>query len=407
MIINSLKIALESLWSNKMRTLLSMLGIIIGVGAVIAIVSVGTGSTQQVTSSISNLGSNMITIYPRSAAGKYGMISSSSTTDNKFSLELTDYIEKFCPSVKKVIPVNQGSGLLIYNDINVNATLVGTDTNYPIVNNYELNKGNFFTDANIEEKNNVMVLGSQLVEDIFGSTNPIGQKIKINYQKRIFLFKVIGVMAKKGGSIAGRLDEQAYIPLSTIMKKLSNTDYVSSYIAQANTSEEAAKAVKEITNFLTKYLKDEDQEKFRIISQDEILDTVSSVTGTLSLMLGGIAAISLLVGGIGIMNIMLVSVTERTREIGIRKALGARRRHILSQFLLESLSISSFGGFIGIIFGWGSAYLLAQFGQWPIVVSIFSIGAAFGFALIIGIFFGLYPAMKAAKMNPVDALRYE
>lgn len=407
MILDSLKIALESLWSNKMRTLLSMLGVIIGVSAVIAIVSVGSGSTQQITSQISNLGSNMITIYPRSEMARFGMVSSGANTTNDFSLELIDYMEKFCPSVKQVIPVNQGSGLLIYNDINTNATLVGTNTNYPMVNNYELDKGNFFSDADIEEKNNVMVLGSQLAEDIFGSDNPIGQKIKINYQNRIFLFNVVAVMAEKGGGIAGQLDEQAYIPYTTSMKKLSNTDYVSSYIAQANSSEEAEAAVGEITNFLSKVLDDEDQEKFSVSSQDEILDTINSVTDTLSLMLAGIAAISLLVGGIGIMNIMLVSVTERTREIGIRKALGARNQHILSQFLLESLSLSSFGGFIGIIFGCVATYFLAQFGGWPMVISVFPIIAAFGFALFIGVFFGLYPAMKAAKMNPVDALRYE
>lgn len=407
MILDSLKIALESLWSNKMRTLLSMLGVIIGVSAVIAIVSVGSGSTQQITSQISNLGSNMITIYPRSEMARFGMVSSGANTTNDFSLELIDYMEKFCPSVKQVIPVNQGSGLLIYNDINTNATLVGTNTNYPMVNNYELDKGNFFSDADIEEKNNVMVLGSQLAEDIFGSDNPIGQKIKINYQNRIFLFNVVAVMAEKGGGITGQLDEQAYIPYTTSMKKLSNTDYVSSYIAQANSSEEAEAAVGEITNFLSKVLDDEDQEKFSVSSQDEILDTINSVTDTLSLMLAGIAAISLLVGGIGIMNIMLVSVTERTREIGIRKALGARNQHILSQFLLESLSLSSFGGFIGIIFGCVATYFLAQFGGWPMVISVFPIIAAFGFALFIGVFFGLYPAMKAAKMNPVDALRYE
>src|SRR5665648_630835 len=269
MILQSLKIALESLWANKMRSFLSMLGIIIGVGAVIAIVSVGTGSTQQITSRIANLGSNMITVYPRTARGQGGRVSSVSSQE-KFSLELTDYIEKFCPSVIKVIPVKQVNGRLISGDINDNA-----------------------------------------------------------------------------------------------------------------------------------------QEQFRIISQDEILDTVSSVTKTMSMMLGGIAAISLLVGGIGIMNIMLVSVTERTREIGVRKALGARNTHILFQFLMESLNLTSFGGILGIGFGWTVAYFLSQYGDWPMVIAPLSIGLAFGFALFIGIFFGLYPAMKAAKMNPVDALRYE
>jgi putative ABC transport system permease protein len=195
--------------------------------------------------------------------------------------------------------------------------------------------------------------------------------------------------------------------LSVAMDRLTNHNYVDSLIAQAYSSEKASNAVKELEYFMITFLDDPDKENFRIISQDEILDTVSSVTATMSLMLGGIAAISLLVGGIGIMNIMLVSVTERTREIGIRKALGAKNRNILFQFLMESLSLSSVGGMIGISFGWGIAYSLSKVGDWPLVIPTISVVLAFGFALFIGIFFGLYPAMKAAKMNPVDALRYE
>ena len=406
MILQSLKIALESLWANKMRSFLSMLGIIIGVGAVIAIVSVGTGSTQQVTSRISNLGSNMIGIYPKASTGKFGKIGGTNPKD-LFSLELINYIEDFCPSVKKVTPVHQNSGRIIYNDINTNATLAGTESYYQTVSNYKLDKGTFINDSDIRETKNVMVLGSQLAEDIFGEDNPVGQKVKVNYQNRIFLFEVIGVMAEKGRGMLGDPDRQAYIPYTTSMKKLTNTDYVSFFIAQAESSKEAVSAVNEISNFLSKHMDDEEEEKFKIFSQDEILDTVNSVTGTLSLMLGGIAAISLLVGGIGIMNIMLVSVTERTREIGVRKALGARNTHILFQFLMESLNLSSLGGILGIGFGWLTAYFLSQHGDWPMVIAPLSVVLAFGFALFIGIFFGLYPAMKAAKMNPVDALRYE
>ncbi|MDD5015942.1 MAG: ABC transporter permease [Atribacterota bacterium] len=406
MILESLKIALESLWSNKMRSFLSMLGIIIGVGAVIAIVSVGTGSTQQVTSRIANLGSNMITVYPRILRGQTGRVANVSSQD-KFSLELTDYMEKFCPSVIKVIPVKQVSGRLIYNDVNVSVTVIGTNIDYTEVNNYEVDTGSFVNENDNKERKQIMVLGSQLAEDLFEDDNPIGKRIKVNYEGQIYLFDVIGVMKEKGGSMGGNLDDQAYIPLSVAMDKLTNSNYVTSYIAQAASSEKAATAVKELENFMVKFLDDEDQEKFRIISQDEILDTVSSVTKTMSIMLGGIAAISLLVGGIGIMNIMLVSVTERTREIGVRKALGARNTHILLQFLMESLNLSSFGGIFGIGFGWVAAYFISQYGDWPMVVAPLSVGLAFGFALFIGIFFGLYPAMKAAKMNPVDALRYE
>ena len=406
MILQSLIIALESLWANKMRSILSMLGIIIGVGAVIAIVSVGTGSTQQVTSRIANLGSNMITVYPRTARGQGGRVSSGSSQE-KFSLELAGYIEKFCPSVIKVISVKQVNGRLISGDINVNATILGTDINYAEVNNYEVDKGNFISEYDDTERRQVMVLGFQLAKDLFENNNPIGKRIKVNYNGQVYMFDVIGIMKEKGGSMGGDLDDQAYIPLSVSMDKLTNSDFVSSYIAQAASSEKAATAVNELKNFMVKFLNDENQEQFRIISQDEILDTVSSVTATMSLMLGGIAAISLLVGGIGIMNIMLVSVTERTREIGVRKALGARNTHILFQFLMESLNLTSFGGILGIGFGWTAAYFLSQYGDWPMVIAPLSIVIAFGFALFIGIFFGLYPAIKAAKMNPVDALRYE
>jgi len=406
MILQSLKISLESLWANKMRSFLSMLGIIIGVGAVIAIVSVGTGSTQQVTSSITDLGSNMITIYPRTPRGQGGQINNISSQE-KFSLELAEYMDKFCPSIKKVIPVKQVSGRLISDDINVNSTILGTNIDYAEVNNYELDMGNFISENDNRERRQVMVLGSDLAEDLFEGDNPIGKKIKLDYENQAYIFEIVGLMKEKGSTIGGNLDDQAYIPVSVAMDKLTNSDYVSSYIAQATSSEKASAAVSELENFMIKFLEDEDQEQFRIISQDEILDTVSSVTGTMSLMLGGIAAISLLVGGIGIMNIMLVSVTERTREIGVRKALGARNIHILFQFLMESLNLSSLGGILGVGFGWLAAYFLSQYGNWPMVIAPLSVVLAFGFALFIGIFFGLYPAMKAAKMNPVDALRYE
>jgi len=405
MILQSLKIALESLWANKMRSVLSMLGIVIGVGAVIAIVSVGTGSTQSVTSSISDLGSNMISI--SASSGRYKSGQASTSSQDKFSLELADYMAEFCPSVKSVIPVKQVGGRLIVGDISVNSTMIGTNGDYIEVNNYQIEQGRFISSQDEEKRSQVMVLGSGLSEDLFEESNPIGQKVKVNYEGRIYMFEVIGLMQEKGNTIAGQLDDQAYIPLSLAMDKMTNSDYVSSYIAQADSSEKASNAVSELENFMVKFLDDEDQEQFRIISQDELLETVSNVTGTMSMMLGGIAAISLLVGGIGIMNIMLVSVTERTREIGIRKALGARNKHILSQFLMESLSLSSFGGMIGIGFGWVAAYFLSQYGQWPLVISTLSVGLAFGFALFIGIFFGLYPAMKAARMNPVEALRYE
>ena len=406
MMIQGLMIALESLWANKMRSFLAMLGIVIGVGAVIAIVSVGSGSAQQVTSRIADLGSNMINIYPRTPRGQLGRVSAQSSQE-KFTLELAKYMQTFCPSVSTVTPVKQISGRLISDNVNMNATTIGTRIDYAQVNNFEVAHGVFISEDDDNERRQVIVLGSQLATDLFDNENPIGRGVKINYDGRIFSFTVIGVMKEKGGSMAGNLDDRAYIPLSVAMDRLTTHHYVDSFIAQAHSSERAASAVKELEYLMIKYLEDNNMEHFRIVSQDEILDTVTSVANTLSLMLGGIAAISLLVGGIGIMNIMLVSVTERTREIGIRKALGAKNKNILLQFLMESLGLSSLGGIVGIGFGWSVASFLSQLGNWPLVVSTISILLAFGFALFIGIFFGLYPAMKAAKMNPVDALRYE
>jgi len=405
MIFETLRIAINSLKANKLRTFLSMLGIIIGVGAVIAIVSIGSGAREQITTRISNLGSNVINILPGTSRGWGGRVSSSSV--DIFTLDLVDDLERLSPSVKKVVPIAQGSGLLIKEDVNIQANIIGTNSDYPEVNNYNLAQGQFINEDDINATRNIIVLGSGLTEDLFSKKNPLGEKIKIHYQNWDYLFTVIGVMEEKGGGLTGNPDNQAYIPITTYMKKLSNSRFVSNYIAQAKSSKEASAAVGEIEYFLTKYLEDENKEKFRLISQDQILETVSSVTASLSLMLGGIAAISLLVGGIGIMNIMLVSVTERTREIGIRKALGAKRKNIMSQFLIEALSLSGLGGMIGIFLGWLGAYFIAQAGEWPLVVTLLSVLLAFSFAVVIGLFFGLYPAMKAAKMDPVEALRYE
>jgi len=405
MFFETLKIALNSLKSNKLRTLLSMLGIIIGVGAVIAIVSIGSGAREQITSSISNLGSNLINIFPGTSRGWGGRISASS--GDVFTLKLAEDIKKVCPSVKKVVSVAQGSGLLIAGDVNVQANIVGTNADYQEINNYKVSQGQFINSDDLESNLNVIVLGSQLAKDLFNSEIPLGKKIKLNYKNQNYLFIVIGIMEEKGGGLTGDLDDQSYIPITTYMKKLSNSRYVSSYLAQANSSQEASSAVGEIEYFLIKSLDDQDKEKFRLLSMDQILDTVNSVTASLSLMLGGIAAISLLVGGIGIMNIMLVSVTERTREIGIRKALGAKRKNIMNQFLIEALSLSGLGGMIGIFLGWLGAYFIAQLGKWSLVITLSSVLLAFGFAVAIGLFFGLYPAMKAAKMDPVEALSYE
>lgn len=395
--------AVDSLTVNKLRSFLSMLGIIIGVGAVIAIVSVGSGARMQVTNEISQLGSNLITISPGIRRGRGGRISI--TAADVFTMELAEQLQQNCPSVERIMPNVQTSGLLIAGGNNYQTQVIGVTPIYQQIYNFYPARGQFITDEHEVNATNVMVLGSGLAKELFPDTDPLGQTVKLFVRNRHLLFVVVGVMEEKGTGAWGNIENQAFIPASVLMKKINNRKYVSGYTAQAVSAAAAKAAVGEIEYFLTRYLGD--PEKFRVFSQEQLLETISQVTGTLSLMLGGIAGISLLVGGIGIMNIMLVSVTERTREIGIRKALGAKRRHILAQFIIEALAMSGFGGLLGIGLGWLGAAGVAKLGGWPLVVTHSSVLVAFSFSLLVGLFFGIYPARKASRLDPVIALSYE
>ena len=403
MIFETIKIAIQSLYSNKLRTLLSMLGIIIGVTAVIAVVSIASGSQEQITSNISELGSNLINISPGIRRGAGGGISRSS--QDLFTLELGKRIEENSPNVQRVIPTDSRSGLFIKGDNNYRANIVGTEEYYQVINKYYPASGMFFSDYDLENSTNVIVLGSDLVEELFPNSNPLGQNIKFNINNKTKIFKVIGVMEEKGRGLTGNLNNQAYTPISTFMNKVSNSNYISNFVAQASASENADMALDEIEYLLDNYISED--ESYNIFSQDQLLNTISDVTNTMRLMLSGIAGISLLVGGIGIMNIMLVSVTERTKEIGIRKALGAKKRDILFQFIVESLTLSSVGGVIGILLGGTASYFIAQAGGWPFIMSPPIVLLAFSFSLAVGMFFGIYPAYRASKLDPVDALSYE
>ena len=404
MIWETIKIALSSLKANKMRTLLSMLGIIIGVGAVIAVISVAAGSQHQITSRISDMGSNLITISPGITRGRFGYLSRSAS--DVFTRELGKTIEDYSPSVKRIIPQNQSGGYFMVGSSNYRGNLVGTSQYYQMVNKYYPETGKFFSNYDIENSTSVIVLGQEIVDELFPDQNPLGQTITFYNQENKFVFKIIGIMQQKDRGIAGDLNGNAYIPITTYQNKINNSSrYIDNFLAQAKSSEVAGKAVREIEYFLSRYF--EDEEQFSIRSQEEILNTINEVSGSMTLMLSGIAGISLLVGGIGIMNIMLVSVTERTREIGIRKALGARRSYVLEQFLLEALIMSGIGGVIGVLAGGTGAYFIAQIGGWPLILSPSSILLAFGFSLIVGVFFGIYPAVKASKLDPLDALIYE
>lgn len=402
-LLETLRTALQSLRVNALRSLLSMLGIIIGVAAVVSVVSIGTGGRQRVIENINALGTNLIVISPAAARGTAGRVQQD--PQSVFSLAMAEDLERIVPYVQNVVPVVTGRALLVAGGVNVNATVVGVTPPYEEVMNYRVAAGRFITDWDVEEGLHVAVLGSALAEDLFENENPIGQEVVAVVGGRRILFRVVGVMEPRGQALLGDFDSQMYIPVTTMMERVAKTRTVSSFAAQAISSEHASEAVEQLNFFLTRRLGD--SRRFRITSQDQMLATVNEVTQTLSLALGGIASISLLVGGIGIMNIMLVSVTERTREIGIRKALGAKRRTILLQFLVEAVTLSALGGLIGLGLGWAGAKVIGYFGGWNGVVSMESVAVALGFATAVGLFFGIYPAAKAARLDPVQALSYE
>ncbi len=383
---NTVKMAFKSIFANKMRTFLTMLGIIIGVFSVIVLVSLGQGTTASVTESIESMGSNIInvTITDKSKTFDY---------DDAMEIENLEGVMQVTPTVTSNVTAKYG-----LENINVNAE--GVNENYLEINNFELGYGRFISPIDVDYRNKVAVLGTDTAEDLFGKIDPIGEQISLNGEK----YTVIGVLESKEDSVYGSNNEKIVIPVITAMRQMK-TNTISSITVQAESSEMSDVAVENLKDYLFDIFEDEDS--YFVFNQADLLSTIDEVTGMLTLMLGGIAAISLVVGGIGIMNIMLVTVSERTREIGIRKAIGAQRRDILIQFLIESSVISCFGGIIGIIFGIVVNNLISSLMDIKAVMNIQVILLAFGFSLGVGIFFGMYPANKASKLKPVDALRYE
>ena len=401
MIISELaKVALRSLVINKLRSFLSMLGIIIGVTAVIAIISIGQGATQMVQETISSLGSGLVNISPGFRGGWGGMAARGAV--NIFTLQLGEELKKKSPDVEELVPSIQSGGLLKYGGNSYQASIVATASGYESIFNHTVAEGRFLIAEDVDNYRKVVVLGSTVAEELFGSQNPLGKKIIVQMGQRRFIFEVIGVLESKGQVMFFNFDNQVYIPVTTMMKRMTGSKYVNSYSAQAADSKEA---IKQVEFLLSKKL--EDPDLYNVTSQEEILETIQQVSSTMILMLAGIAGISLLVGGIGIMNIMLVSVTERTREIGTRKALGAKKKDILVQFIIEALVMSLVGGTVGLILGWAVSVLVSRYGGWTPTLSMFSVVIGIGFSSAVGLIFGIYPAMKAAKLNPVEALRYE
>ncbi len=399
----SFLMAWASLIANKMRSILTMLGIIIGVAAVIALVSIGNGVKQQVSDSISSLGSNLLMVMP-GAPRTPGV---RPTASSQRSLKEGDYkaIAKL-DGVAAASPFTSNSYVAIYQSNNWTTTVSGVSPSLQTINNLTMKDGRFITEKNVQNRERVAVVGSTIVKNLFGNEDPVGKDIRV----KNIPFKIIGVLESKGNSSMGEdQDDVVYIPYTTAMERVQGVDYLRMVYVSANDDNGINRLQADIENLLRvrHNIKDSNLDDFNIRNMQSIMETMQQTTSTLTLFLGAVAAISLVVGGIGIMNIMLVSVTERTREIGIRKALGATYNVIVTQFLIEAVAISLMGGIIGIIFGIGASQLISKFSGMSTVLSIPTIFLSFGFSIAIGLVFGVYPARKAARLNPIDALHYE
>jgi putative ABC transport system permease protein len=384
-----------------------MLGIIIGVGAVIAMVAVGTGASRKISEQIATMGSNLLIILPGSTtAGGVRMGAGSQPT---LSLADAEAIVKECPAVEDVGPTLGGVAQVVFGHLNWSTGISGTTAGMLTVRDWELRLGRPFTAQDVKSATKVALLGQTVVDNLFGDQNPIGQTIRIKNVP----FTVIGVLAPKGQSAQGQdQDDTILIPVTTAQKKLFGTQFpgmVRIIMVKAKSAEDLGPAEKQINELLRQrhHIGQKQDNDFTVRNLTQIMQAAEQSTRVMTLLLGAIASVSLLVGGIGIMNIMLVSVTERTREIGIRMAIGAKTWDIRLQFIIEALTLSLIGGIIGIIAGVSTALVLSSVSGWPTVVSVLSILTAFSFSGFIGIFFGFYPAYKASLLNPIDALRYE
>jgi putative ABC transport system permease protein len=406
-ILSTLRIALRALWVNKMRSALTMLGIIIGVSAVIIMLAVGTGISQKISGQISSIGSNLIIVVPGSST--QGGIRMGGGSQSTLTKDDADAILRECSSVSTVAPLHNGSAQVVYGNQNWSTSIQGTTPGILEVKDCGLTAGRNMNDQDIRNATKVCLLGQTVVDNLFGSIDPIGQIIRI---KKI-PFTVIGVLESKGQSLGGQdQDDTIMIPLTTAQKKIFGTTVpgmVRTIMVKARSAEDLTIAERQVNDLLRQRhrIGPNKEDDFTVRNLTQILQMAEQTTNALTLLLGAIASVSLLVGGIGIMNIMLVSVTERTREIGIRMAVGAKTWDIRIQFIIEALTLSMIGGITGIIIGSSGSVILSTIFEYPSVVSPLSVLLSFSFSGLVGIFFGFYPAYKASLLNPIDALRFE
>jgi len=407
-IIASMRVALQALISNKLRSGLTMLGIIIGVGAVIALVAVGAGAQAQVAERFESLGANMLTISP--GAMSFRGISFGSASVQSLTNDDVEAIASLATSVSAIAPEYSSRGQQVaYSGENYQTTVLGVTPAYLAVANWQIDRGRFIESLDLTNRAKVVVLGATVVEELFGDlVDPLGKTVKINRQN----YQVVGIMAAKGSTGFQNPDDQVFIPLSTAQLKFGGAGNTSlgAINVQVVSTDKMERAQAELAAILraSHGLTSSQADDFTIQNQTQMVETVQETTETFTVLLGSIAAISLVVGGIGVMNIMLVSVTERTREIGIRKAVGAKRRDIMTQFLVEAIVLTFLGGLVGVLAGYGGAQVVAPLmGSSRAVVTPDSVVMALSVSIAVGLFFGLYPASRAAALHPIEALRYE
>ncbi|MBU3190631.1 ABC transporter permease [Clostridium bowmanii] len=389
--IQAYKMAIKSIVANKVRSFLTMLGVIIGVGSVIIAVGVAQGSTASITNSLSGLGTNMI----------YINITGRGSNRNVTYDELIKFQGKNSSIISKIAPQASSNSTVKVGSLSRGTTILGTSPEYADIGSITVQEGRFLIQLDLDYNQKIAVIGTAVANDIFKGQSPIGKTMKITGQQ----FKVVGVLTQTADGVDASTDDRVIIPIS-VATRLSKSAIIKNFQAQATTADTVDQSVKILTTFLTKIYKDD--KAFRVTNMAAMLTALDSITSTLTVVLAGISGISLVVGGIGIMNIMLVSVTERTREIGIRKAIGAKKGNILTQFLIEALVVTGLGGIIGVLIGVGTIHFVI--GGLKIVPEVYSIPwilLSFGISLLIGVVFGMYPANKAANLNPIDALAYE